>query len=65
MTDKKLVNLELTSLHETKIGEKDKGAYLFENQQGEKVWVPKFACQDDQDGTFTVEEQWAIDKGLI
>ena len=65
MTEKKLVNLELTALVETKIGEQNKGAYLFENPQGEKVWVPKFACQDDEDGTFTMEEQWAIDKGLI
>lgn len=32
---------------------------------GKAAWLPKSVVQDNEDGTFTIPESWAIDKGLV
>ena len=57
---KKLVEVEAVIEHETD------GAYLldFGGKWGPE-WVPKAVTQVNGDGTFTLPEKMAIDKGMI
>ena len=32
---------------------------------GDEIWLPKSICTDNEDGTFTVPEWLAIEKGLV
>lgn len=54
------VDIEVRLIHETD------GAYLFDHGGDENVWVPKSACEYDEDtDTVTMREAMAEDKGLI
>jgi hypothetical protein len=44
-------------------GETEKAYRLFDGAKTE--WVPKSQCQDNGDGTFTMPEWLAKDKGFI
>ena len=41
----------------------DRAFLLFDGSK--KVWVPKAAVENNQDGTFTMPEWLAFEKGLI
>ena len=42
------------------------GAYCFDVGEEEDVWVPKSLCDlDDDEGSFMVEEWFAMKRGLI
>ena len=53
-----LVDIEADLIHET-----DK-AYLLSNGE-RQVWVPKSVVQNNEDGTWTMPERLAVDKGLV
>jgi hypothetical protein len=58
-----LHDFQATKLHET-----DSAVLLqvWVIPDGEtKVWFPKSAVQDNEDGTFTCSAYWAHEKGLI
>jgi hypothetical protein len=44
-------------------GETDKAYRIFDGAKAE--WVPKSQCENNQDGTFTMPEWLAQDKGFI
>lgn len=67
MTHSNLIDLELFELYQTD------GAFLlwdghsrggFHNKKSGK-WVPKAVCEDNGDGTYTMPEKVAYEKGLI
>lgn len=53
-----LVDLELTLIHET-----EKAFLLSDGKK--KVWVPKSVVENNEDGTFTMPQSWAEEKGLV
>ena len=59
-TKLKLVTIDATIEHETKL------AYLldFGGNWGPE-WVPKSVTEDHDDGTFTLPEKMAMEKGMI
>ena len=64
MTDPKLFDFAGTLKHETKEGNPDEGAYLIND--GEKdFWLPKKLTEDNGDGTFTIPEWLAVEKGIV
>jgi hypothetical protein len=69
--DKKLVDIAAELRHETKPDFKDQGAYLLHDgrvdSKGKDIceWVPKSMVEDNGDGTFTMPEFLAMDKGFI
>ena len=58
MTDRALTEIAATILHETE------KAYLL-SDGAVKAWVPKSQVEDNDDGTFTMPEWLAQDKGFI
>ena len=54
-----LVDVDATLRHET--GK----AYLLDHGADEPAWVPKSQVEDNGDGTFTMPEWLAIEKGMI
>jgi hypothetical protein len=58
MADPRLVDIMADLKHET-----DK-AFLV-NDGDQDVWLPKQYVENNQDGTFTMPEWLAIDKGLV
>lgn len=58
MSDKSLVEIAAEIRHET-----DKAYLLFDGTR--KEWVPKSYVEDNGDGTFTMPEWLAQDKGFI
>lgn len=54
----RLVDIEAQIVHETEL------AYLLDDGHT-TVWIPKSACEDNGDGTFTMSEAYAIDKELF
>ena len=60
---KKVVTLELTCVVETH-NDTNGGAYLLTDGDNEE-WIPKSQCQDNEDGTFTMPEKFAYDRGFI
>lgn len=59
-TQLKLVTIDAVIQHQTE------KAYLldFGGNKG-PAWVPKSVTEDHEDGTFTLPENMAIDKGMI
>lgn len=57
-TSSKLIEIAAELKHETE------RAYLLYDGTCE-VWVPKTAVENNGDGTFTMPEKLALDKGLI
>jgi hypothetical protein len=53
-----LVEIAAEIVHET-----EKAYLLFDGAR--KEWVPKSVTQDNEDGTFTMPEQLAQEKGFI
>jgi len=53
-----LVDVEAVLVHETE------KAYLVDSGSGDKIWLPKSLVEYD-DGTFTMPEWLAMEKGLI
>lgn len=53
----------LIDLAAEKRGETDKAVRLFDGTRTE--WVPKQFVEDNGDGTFTMPEWLAIDKGFV
>lgn len=58
MSNTELVEITAIIRHET-----DKAYLLFDGER--KAWVPKSHVQDNEDGTFTMPEWLAQDKGFI
>lgn len=61
----KLVDIDAEIRHET-----DKAYLIWDGREDKdgnpiEVWLPKAKCQNNDDGTITVEEWLALDKGLI
>ena len=61
----KLVDIDLEKRHET-----DSAFLLTDGSEGKdgkeiRFWVPKSQCQDNEDGTFTMPEWLAIEKGIV
>ena len=58
--DEKLLDLKLKKYHETP------NAYQLgpEGEPGGKTWLPKSLVQDNHDGTWTLPEWLAIERGL-
>jgi hypothetical protein len=54
----RLADIDAILVHETE------KAYLLETDKG-KGWVPKSVTEDNSDGTFTLPEELAIEKGLV
>jgi len=65
MTDPKLVDLDLKVVHQTE------KAFLLtdgrEDANGDLIseWVAKANCENNNDGTFTMPEWSAIEKGFV
>ena len=57
--EKKLCDITAELLHETE------KAYLLSDDGVKKQWVAKSLCEDNGDGTFTMPEWVAHDKGFI
>ena len=59
-TQSKSVTIDATIEHETEL------AYLldFGGKWGPE-WVPKSVTEDNEDGTFTLPEKMAMEKGMI
>ena len=55
----KLVDIDAALNRETE------HAILVDHGGHEKVWLPKSLVEDNRDGTFTMPEWLALDKGLI
>lgn len=62
----KLIDIEVQKIYETD------DAYLLwdgvkRDHYNGKVgaWIPKRICENNNDGTFTMPEDWAIEKGLV
>ena len=58
MSDPKLIDIAVALKHETP------KAYLVETGEGE-MWLPKSQAERNSDGTFTLPEWLAKEKGLI
>lgn len=54
-----LFDLKAMLQHETP------SAWLVLTEDGKKVWLPKSQVEDNCDGTFTLPEWLAIEKGLV
>lgn len=54
----RLIEIAATIVHETE------RAYLLSDGT-RKEWVPKSVTQDNEDGTFTMPENLAMEKGFI
>ncbi len=54
---------ELFDLAAKKVGETEKAFRLFDGTKTE--WVPKSQVEDNDDGTFTMPEWLAIEKGFV
>lgn len=52
-----LVDIEATLVHQT-----DAAYLLYDGKT--KAWIPKSAVEDNDDGTFTMPEAMAIEKGF-
>lgn len=46
-------------VHETEL------ALLIDCGEKQPIWFPKSIVEDNGDGTFTVPERWAKDKGIV
>ena len=64
---KNLIDLELYELHQT-----DKALLLWDGHsmggfptKKSGKWIPKSLCEDNGDGTYTMTEAVAYEKGLI
>ena len=55
----KLYDFSAVLVHETE------KASLLDCGQGEPIWFPKSVTEENGDGTWTVPERWAIDKGIV
>lgn len=53
----KLYDFAAEKRHET-----DKATLIFDGEK--EYWIPKSLLQDNNDGTYTVPEWWAIKSGL-
>lgn len=58
MSDDKIYDFAAQQRHET-----DKALLLHDGER--QFWVPKSLAQDNNDGTFTVPEWWAIENKLV
>ena len=58
-TKLKLVTIDATIEHQTKM------AYLLDFGGKWPEWVPKSVTEDNEDGTFTLPEKMAMEKGMI
>lgn len=54
----RLVDVDAKIVHQTP------SAYLLDVGNDEPVWVPKSQVEDNEDGTFTMPERLAIEKGI-
>ena len=54
---------DLVDVEAVKRAETDKSFLLYDGTR--KVWVPKQYVEENDDGTFTMPEWLALDKGLI
>ncbi len=54
---------ELFDLAAKKVGETNKAFRLFDGVKTE--WVPKSQVEDNGDGTFTMPEWLAVEKGFV
>lgn len=55
-----LVDVEATLVHET-----EKAYLLRPHGPGKEAWVPKSVVERNDDGTWTMPEPFATEKGLI
>ena len=58
-TQLKLATIDATIEHETE------KAYLLDFGGKWREWVPKSVTEDNEDGTFTLPEKMAMEKGMI
>lgn len=65
MTDAKLIDISGVLHHETHPGVPDEGAFLIDDGSGKKTWVPKRFVENNNDGTFTMPEWMAVEKGFV
>ncbi len=54
-----IVDIEATLVHETE------KAVLLDAGGDKPVWVPKSVIEDNEDGTWSLPEEVALEKGLI
>lgn len=57
------VESKLTDIAGEKRGETDRGIRIYDGKT--TAWCPKSLVEDNQDGTFTMPEWLAQDKGFI
>ena len=50
---------------EAKVVRETRDAWLLDVGNDKPVWVPKSKVEDNQDGTFTLPEWLAIEKGIV
>lgn len=57
----------MTKLHdfEAKLVHETEKALLLDVGNEKPIWMPKSIVEDNGDGTFTVPETYALDKGII
>lgn len=55
---------ELVDFAAVKVMETD-SAILLDHGDEEEAWFPKSIIEDNGDGTYTVPEWWAMEKGVI
>lgn len=59
-----LIDIAATLVHKTTHPDGTAKAYLLDAGTG-KAWVPAAAVEDNEDGTWTMPERLAHEKGLI
>ena len=59
MGGESLAEVDATCLHDTD------DAFLLDHGGKDSVWVPKSLVDDNGDGTFTMPEWLAMEKGII
>lgn len=64
MTNPKLFDFAATLKHESHPGDLDQDAYLV-NDGDKDYWLPKKLTENNGDGTLTISEGLAIEKGIV
>lgn len=71
MKEDKLVDIDADLVHETMPHHEDEGAFCVKidedtfHEEAKRFWLPKSQVQNNNDGTFTMPEWLAIEKGLV
>lgn len=59
MANNEIIEIAAELIHETDM------AFLISDDGANEIWVPKSQVVDNEDGTFSMPEWLALDKGFI